>query len=141
MHLGDKTVLQVGEKSFCWIYDDGHSKRIEVETGVSDGEWIEVTNRRAAAAKAEEPWTPFDGTEKMILGNLSILTEGGPVQIAPSPTLPNPVVRPPLRTAVADMMRVWRLSGSPGAVRCRPGAGSPVAPCPLARCCPGAGDR
>ena len=83
MHLGDKTVLQVGEKSFCWIYNDGHAKRIEVETGVSDGEWIEITNRRAAAAKAEEPWTPFDGTEQVILGNLSILTEGGPVQIAP----------------------------------------------------------
>ncbi len=46
MHLGDKTILQVGEKSFCWIYEDGHAKRIEVETGVSDGEWIEVTNRR-----------------------------------------------------------------------------------------------
>ena len=83
MHLGDKTILQVGEKAFCWMYEDGHAKRIEVETGVSDGEWIEVTNRRApgsdAASTGDEPWTPIDGTEQMILGNLSILTEGGPV--------------------------------------------------------------
>ena len=52
MHLGDKTVLQVGEKSFCWMYENGHAKRIEVETGVSDGEWIEVTNRRAPGSDA-----------------------------------------------------------------------------------------
>ena len=34
MHLGDKTILQVGEKTFCWMYEDGRAKRIEVETGV-----------------------------------------------------------------------------------------------------------
>ncbi len=28
------------------------------------------------------PWTPIDGTEQMILGNLSILAEGAPVKIA-----------------------------------------------------------
>ena len=70
------------------MYEDGHAKRIEVETGVSDGEWIEVTNRRVprfdAATTGNEPWTPVDGTEQMILGNLSILTEGGPVKVAPA---------------------------------------------------------
>jgi HlyD family secretion protein len=85
MHQGDKTILQVGEQSFCWMYEDGHAKRIEVETGVNDGEWIEVTNRRApgsgSASARSEPWTPIDGTEQMILGNLSILTEGGPVTV------------------------------------------------------------
>jgi HlyD family secretion protein len=86
MHLGDKTVLKVGDRSFCWIYEDGRAKQIEVETGITDGKWIEVTNRRAsasgAAAAGDRPWIPFDGTEKIILGNLSILTEGGPVQVA-----------------------------------------------------------
>jgi HlyD family secretion protein len=88
MHLGDKTVLKVGEKRFCWMYQNGRAHRFEVETGVSDGEWIEVTNRRApaldAAATGEQPWAPFDGTEQIILGNLDILTEGGPVTIAPA---------------------------------------------------------
>jgi HlyD family secretion protein len=83
MHLGDKTVLQVGEKSFCWFYEDGHAKQFEVERGVSDGEWIEVTNRRPALSAGDKPWTPFDGNEQVILGNLSILVEGGPVEIAP----------------------------------------------------------
>jgi HlyD family secretion protein len=86
MHLGDKTVLKVGERSFCWIYQNGRAHRFEVETGVSDGEWIEVTNRRAPASgdgtSGEQPWTPFDGKEQIILGNLSILTEGGAVTVA-----------------------------------------------------------
>jgi multidrug efflux pump subunit AcrA (membrane-fusion protein) len=87
MHLGDKTVLKVGEKRFCWLYQDGRAHRFEVETGVSDGEWIEVTNRRVpardpnAAGTSEQPWTPFDGTEQVILGNLDILSEGGPVKV------------------------------------------------------------
>jgi HlyD family secretion protein len=84
MHLGDKTVLQIGEKSFCWMYEDGHAKRMELETGVSDGEWIEVTNRRDAESIGDKAWTPFDGNERVILGNLSILAEGSPVQIAPA---------------------------------------------------------
>ena len=88
MHLGDKTVLRVGQKAFCWTYDNGRAKRIEVETGISDGEWIEITNRRAAsttetASIGIESWTPIDGTEKIILGNLSILAEGALVQVAP----------------------------------------------------------
>jgi len=94
MHLGDKTILQVGEKTFCWMYDDGHAKRIEVETGVvgdldplSHDQWIEVTRRRPAgsdaASAADDPWTPIDGTEQMILGNLSILAEGARVSVAP----------------------------------------------------------
>jgi multidrug efflux pump subunit AcrA (membrane-fusion protein) len=87
MHLGEKTVLQVGEKTFCWIYDDGRARRIELETGLSDGQWIEVTNRRVprpgASYTVNDPWTPIDGTEDVILGNLSILSDGGRVTVAP----------------------------------------------------------
>ena len=66
--------------------------RTEIETGVSDGEWIEVTNRRAgrrAAPKGEEPWTPVDGSEQVILGDLSTLADGTPVEVAPAPGDPN----------------------------------------------------
>src|SRR5262249_38831404 len=85
MHLGDKTVLHIGEKTFCWVYENGHARRIEVETGVSDGEWIEVTNRRRsmpdAAASSQEAWTPIDGAEKVIVGNLSTLADGSLVDV------------------------------------------------------------
>ena len=36
-----------GDKTFCWTYKDGHAERTEVRTGVSDGEWIEVTTSSA----------------------------------------------------------------------------------------------
>jgi len=91
MHLGDRTILQVGQKSFCWAYKDGRAKRIEVETGVigdpdpeSGVQWIEVTRRRVPGYQeaSNEPWTPIDGSEQLILGDLSILADGSPVTVA-----------------------------------------------------------
>ena len=41
-------LTQVGEKTFCWTYKDGHAERTEVRTGISDGEWMEVTNLQNA---------------------------------------------------------------------------------------------
>ena len=84
MHI-EKTILHIGEKTFCWTYENGQAKRIEVETGLSDGEWIEVTNRQTpAVAGGADHWTPIDGTEQVILGDLSILADGGPVKVAPA---------------------------------------------------------
>ena len=72
-----------GDQAFYWMYENGKAVRTEIETGVSDGEWIEVTNRRApgspTAPAGKRSWTPIDGSEQVILGDLSILTEGGPV--------------------------------------------------------------
>src|SRR5271157_630353 len=84
MHI-EKTILHIGEKTFCWAYENGHAKRIEVETGLNDGEWIEVTNRQLpAVAGGADNWTPIDGTEQVILGDLSILADGSPVKVAPA---------------------------------------------------------
>ncbi len=85
MHLGDQTVLHVGEKTLCWLYENGRAKRIEVETGVSDGKWVEVTRRRipnfSSSPDLDHPWEPIDGTEQVIQGNLSVLADGGPVNV------------------------------------------------------------
>jgi hypothetical protein len=75
-----------GEKTYCWMYKDGHAVRAEIQTGVSNGEWIEVTNlQRPAPSEVEPPWAPINGSEKVILGDLSILADGTPVQLAPAP--------------------------------------------------------
>ena len=59
--------------------------RTEIQTGVSDGEWIEVTNRRVPGSPTgpagRRSWTPIDGSEQVILGDLSILAEGAPVTV------------------------------------------------------------
>ena len=70
-----------GEQTYCWQNENGKAVRTEIQTGVSDGEWIEVTNRprRAPAAQhAADPWAPIDGSEQVILGDLSILADGSP---------------------------------------------------------------
>jgi multidrug efflux pump subunit AcrA (membrane-fusion protein) len=77
-----------GDQTFCWRYENGRAVRTEIRTGVSDGKWIEVTNRRVpgseAAPTGEVAWTPIDGSERVILGDLSILTDGAAVQVAPA---------------------------------------------------------
>ena len=90
MHLGDKTILQVGEKTVCWIYEDGRAKRIEVRDRGQrrrSGSKSPIAARAGSGATStgDEPWTPIDGTEQVILGNLSTLAEGSSVKVAETP--------------------------------------------------------
>jgi multidrug efflux pump subunit AcrA (membrane-fusion protein) len=72
------------DKAYCWTYEGGHAVRTEVRTGVGDGEWVEVTNRLAAPAdKIADQWVPIDGKEQVIVGDLSLLADGAPVEVAP----------------------------------------------------------
>ncbi|HEY5313779.1 MAG TPA: hypothetical protein VIK18_14725 [Pirellulales bacterium] len=97
-----------GERTYYWSHEHGKAVRTEIQTGVSDGEWIEVTNRLLApvakkvsvsevsyhaSPEAQSPatprfedvtWVPFDGSEQVILGDLSVLTDGAPVQVTPA---------------------------------------------------------
>ncbi len=77
-----------GDQSFCWMYDNGHARRTEIRRGFSDSDWIEVTKRRTAGSGTNRaskiPWLPIDGSEQVILGDVSILTDGVPVRVAPA---------------------------------------------------------
>jgi HlyD family secretion protein len=79
-------LVHTGDQTFCWLYQNGNAVRTEVRTAVSDGEWIEVTNlQRPAASKSKtDSWKPVDGSEQVILGDLSILADGAPVDVAPA---------------------------------------------------------
>ena len=76
-----------GDQTSCWLYESGKAVQVELDTGVSDDEWIEINNRRPPVPPEEPgdkvPWTPIDGTEQVILGDLSGLVDGAPVKIAP----------------------------------------------------------
>jgi HlyD family secretion protein len=81
----------VGEKTFYWTLEDGKAKRVEVQTGITgdrdpkstEGQWIEVTNRQLPPSSGgAEQWVPIDGKEQVLLGDLSILAEGTPVEVA-----------------------------------------------------------
>ena len=80
--LPKSALTHAGGKSFIWRYENGHAVRTEVQTGVEDGEWIEVTNRHIKSESSdEEQWAPIDGSEQVLVGSkLSTLTEGAPVR-------------------------------------------------------------
>jgi RND family efflux transporter MFP subunit len=74
-----------GDKTYCWTHKDGRAVRTEVQTGVSDGTWIEVTNlQRPTGSGKDLPWEPVNGSEQVILGDLSVLADGAPVEVATS---------------------------------------------------------
>ncbi len=81
-----------GDKTYYWSCVDGKAMRTEIRTGVSDDEWIEVANRQLLDSEGTNRWAPITGSEQVILGDLSILADGEPVQTtsaiaesAPSP--------------------------------------------------------
>ena len=116
-----------GEKTFCWTYKDGRAVRTEVRTGISDGDWIEVTNlQRPTSSSVEDPWEPVTGKEKVILGDLSILADGGPVEVvAPPRRRRSRPSRPPPGNARRGAAGVpWPGSPDAGAAGRRPPAAS-----------------
>jgi hypothetical protein len=86
--LPESALYYLGDAAYYWAYQKGQATRTEVQTGASDGEWIEVINRRAAPsegmANGGNSWVPVDGTEQVILGDLSLVTDGAPVEVGPA---------------------------------------------------------
>ena len=81
--LPEAALTHVGDKTYCWLYKDGQAQRTEVRTGISDGDWIEVTSiEHPSGIQVDHPWTPVKGKEKVILGDLSILADGAPVEVS-----------------------------------------------------------
>jgi multidrug efflux pump subunit AcrA (membrane-fusion protein) len=69
-----------GDQAFVYRYENGKAVKTGVRTGVSDGEWIEVVSRQVPAKRGGD-WVPFDGSEKVILGDLSLLGDGALVRV------------------------------------------------------------
>ena len=98
-------LLYEGDQTFYFGYENDHAVRTEIQTGASDGEWIEVTSRKLrppeegkvhnvnwsnvteagqrvlAETFGDDVWVPFDGSEQVIVGDLSILTDGAAVRV------------------------------------------------------------
>jgi RND family efflux transporter MFP subunit len=76
------SVTQIGNQTYCYMAVDGKAVRTPVQTGVSDGSWIEVTGKLVrSAGSSEESWVVFDGTEAVIDGDLSEISDGEAVTI------------------------------------------------------------
>jgi HlyD family secretion protein len=71
-----------GDDTFMWRFENGKAVQTPVRTAVTDGEWIEVTDRK----NPNGSWTPIDGTEQVILGDLSVLVDGAQVKVVEGKT-------------------------------------------------------
>ena len=80
-------ITHAGDSTYCWLLKDGKSHRTEIRTGVTDGDFIEVTNfqQPGAPAGSDTAWKPADGSEQVILGDLTILADGGEVHVDNQP--------------------------------------------------------
>jgi multidrug efflux pump subunit AcrA (membrane-fusion protein) len=75
-------VTQIGNQTYCYLAVDGKAVRTPVQTGVSDGSWVEVTGKLTrSTGSSEGAWEEFDGTEDVIDGDLSEISEGVPVKV------------------------------------------------------------
>jgi multidrug efflux pump subunit AcrA (membrane-fusion protein) len=78
-------VTQIGNQTYCYLARDGKAARTPVQTGVSDGTWVEVTGKLVrSAGSSEGTWEAIDSSEPVIVGDLSLLGEGAPVEVAPA---------------------------------------------------------
>jgi multidrug efflux pump subunit AcrA (membrane-fusion protein) len=83
--LPASTITQIGNQNCCYLVVDGKAVRTSVQTSVSDGSWVEVTGKLARSAGASEgDWVAFDGTEAVVDGDLSQISDGQPVGVGHS---------------------------------------------------------
>jgi multidrug efflux pump subunit AcrA (membrane-fusion protein) len=81
--LPESTLVHSGDQTFYWTYENGHAVKTEVQTGISDGTWTEVTNRQQTSQSAgDDTMVPITGKEQVIVGDLSVLEDGATVKLA-----------------------------------------------------------
>ncbi len=69
-------VVELGNQNCCYLLEDGKAVKTPVQVGVNDGHWIEVAGKQVNGI-----WSPLTGSEEVILGELSEIVDGEPVQV------------------------------------------------------------
>ena len=72
-----RAVIQIGNENCCYVLDDGKSVEVPVQLGIDDGAWVEVTRKHMK----KKGWMPLDGTEQVLVGDLTQLADGQPVRV------------------------------------------------------------
>jgi HlyD family secretion protein len=69
-------VVEIGNETCCYLYEDGKAVRTPVQTGINDGQYVEVFRKQI-----KQVWQEFTGQEEVILGELAELRDGGKVRL------------------------------------------------------------
>jgi HlyD family secretion protein len=66
-----EALVEIGNQTSCYEKRDGKAMLLPVQRGIDDGQWVEVLKKRVNGK-----WVHFDGSEQIILGDLSELSSG-----------------------------------------------------------------
>jgi multidrug efflux pump subunit AcrA (membrane-fusion protein) len=70
-------IVGQGLQNVCYVYENGKVMKTPVQIGANDGKWIEVAKRQVGGK-----WVPFDGSEQIVVGALSEVSDGQKVRVA-----------------------------------------------------------
>jgi RND family efflux transporter MFP subunit len=80
--LPASTLTRFGNQTCCYLVVKGVAVRTPVQLGASDGSWVEVTGKLVrSSGKSDGEWVPFDGTEAVVEGDLSLVSDGAGVTV------------------------------------------------------------
>jgi Cu(I)/Ag(I) efflux system membrane fusion protein len=82
MTQGDVTQ---GYQSYCFLVVDGKVRRTPVQIGARGNDRVEVLKKQARPSKSDDEgaWEDFTGQEVIVQSDLSALSDGQPVTVAP----------------------------------------------------------
>jgi multidrug efflux pump subunit AcrA (membrane-fusion protein) len=75
----DATV-ELGQQKCVYLLEGGKAVKTPVQTGVDDGTFVEVYHKQVKGK-----WVDFDGSEQVLRGELSQLSDGRTVDVEPGP--------------------------------------------------------
>jgi RND family efflux transporter MFP subunit len=73
-----EALIVLGDETYAFLVENGKTVKTPVEPGMDDGTSVEVVRK-----KAGNSWQPIDGSEQLVLGNLSEMVDGQSVAVAP----------------------------------------------------------
>jgi hypothetical protein len=79
--------VNIGYKTYCYMIEQGHAKRIQIETGAKNDQIIQVLKKQVAAINPGDKarWETFTGAEELIYGDLSGLKDEQAVDVSHKP--------------------------------------------------------
>ena len=83
MALPVASIVEAGNQNHCYLLVNGKAVQTPIQTGISDGQWIEVVRKQVGGE-----WIPLAGDEEVILGNLSEISGGQAVEVTAAASAP-----------------------------------------------------
>jgi len=75
--IPNSATVQIGNRMCCYLVENGKASRTQIQIGVTDGSWTEVVKKESYPTNGQSgTWQDFDGSEKVIVGDLSEISDG-----------------------------------------------------------------